>query len=65
MFLGLLDPEPEVPIRIWIRLWLLPFSHDDVERTEIMLENQILTQSFSKKSFLRLKMMCLWISLKI
>jgi hypothetical protein len=31
MFLGLLDPDPEVRIQI------LPFSHKDVEQTEIML----------------------------
>jgi hypothetical protein len=32
---------------VWIRI--LPFSHKGVERTEIMLENKILTQNFCKK----------------
>ncbi len=37
MFLGLLDPDPLV--RGTVRLWIciLPFSHEDVERTEILL----------------------------
>jgi hypothetical protein len=48
MFLGLQDPDPLSEVRIRIRI--LPFSHKDVERTEIMLAKcRILTHIFSKK----------------
>jgi hypothetical protein len=33
MFLGLLDPE----VRILLRIRILPFSHKGVKRTKIML----------------------------
>jgi hypothetical protein len=34
-----------------IRIRILPFSHKCVERTEIRLQNNILTQTFSRKFF--------------
>jgi hypothetical protein len=44
-------------IRIRLQIRIQPFSHEGVERTQIMFANKILTQNFSKKlNFLRLKM---------
>jgi hypothetical protein len=41
MFSGLPDPDLLVRGRIRIRLWILPFSHKSVERTEIIVQNKI------------------------
>jgi hypothetical protein len=49
MFLGLLDPDPDLYSVVWIRVRILPFSHICVERTETMTANKILTQNFSQK----------------
>ncbi len=47
------DLDPDVLGPTWsgseVRIRLLPFSRKGVERTEIMLENKILTQNFGKK----------------
>jgi hypothetical protein len=41
MFLGLPDPDPLVKGTDPDMIWILPFSHKGVERTEIMLANKI------------------------
>jgi hypothetical protein len=46
------DPDPSL------------FSYKGVERTEIMLEKQNLNTKYEKIIFLRLKIMCLWVSYK-
>jgi hypothetical protein len=46
----------------WIRLRILPFSHNCVERTEIMPEKLNFNKKLGKNKFLSLKMIRLWAS---